>query len=144
LCPFFHRWSAGPNHNPTTFLASWHSAARSERFVCAPALSFFLFNFIEHFGGQSPNSSAPSDVVVRYSGIAVNPPRLPSLRPHQLGSSTPVTSMLTCSQGLMGYRTSSSHPVTVDFPSPLIQSALTLSCTQRPGESSQHPSRTVF
>jgi hypothetical protein len=145
LCPFFHRWSAGPNHNPTTFLASWRSVVRSERFVCVLALSFLLFSFIQHFLGQSPNSSAKPDAVVCFcSGIVVNPPRLPSLRPHQLGSSTTLTSRLTCNQGPMGYRTSSSHPVTIDFPSPLIQSALTLSCTQPPGDFSQHSFRIVF
>lgn len=135
LCPLFHRWSAAPNHNPTPLLASRRSGERSGRIVCAPPVHFFLFSFIEPILGQSPNPSAQSNVVSFCPEIVVIPPRLPSLRPHQLGSSAPVPSRLTRRQGLMGCRTSSSRQAMVECPSPLIQSALTLCCTQRPGES---------
>lgn len=54
------------------------------------------------------------------------------MSPHQLGSSTPVASTLTRRQGRMGCQTSPSRQAMVECPSPLIQSAPTLSCTQRP------------
>jgi hypothetical protein len=73
LCPFFYCWSARPIHNPTTFLASWHSGARSERFVCAPVIHFFHFSFIEPFWGQSSSPSTQPNVVGFCPGIVGYP-----------------------------------------------------------------------
>jgi hypothetical protein len=120
--------------HPVTCLTALRRQIQTLRLCASRSFSFFSV-LLNLFWGQSPNASGQSNVVSFCPGIVVIPPRLPSLRPHQLGSSTTVTSTLTRRQGLMGCRTSSSRQGMVECPSPLIQSAPTLSCTQRPGES---------
>jgi hypothetical protein len=133
--PFFTAGQPLPVTIPSRYLPPSAQAHDSDAsFVRQPFISFFSVLLIL-FGGQSPNPSGQSNVVSVCPGIVVTPPHLPSLRPHQLGSSTPVASRSTRRQGLMGCRTSSSRQAMVECPSPLIQSALTPSCTQRPGES---------
>jgi hypothetical protein len=132
--PFFTAGQPDPITIPRRYMPHGAQAPDSDAsFVRQPFISLISV-LLNLFLEQSPNSSGQSNVVSFGPGIVVTPPRLPSLRPHHLGSSTPVASALTRRQGLMGCRTSSSRQMMVECPSPLIQSAFTLSCTQRPSE----------
>lgn len=101
--------------------------------LCAPAVHFFRFSFTDPFCGAVYRPFQSVECGEFLSRNRYSPSRLPSLRPHQLGFSTPLASTSTRGQGLMGCRTSSSRQAMVTCPSPLIQSALTLSCTRWPG-----------
>jgi hypothetical protein len=135
--PFFTAGQSDPITIPHRFLPPGAQTPDADAsFVRQPFLSSISV-FIEPFfwGGQSPNSSVQLNVVSFCPGIVFTPPRLSLFRHHQLGSSTRVASILTRKRCPMGCRISSSRQAMVECPSPLIQSASTLSCIQRPCES---------